>query len=133
MPFEDQVIETAHAESHGSGEWMVMSDSDGISEELSEKILAFVEREAGQDAPLSPEDEAMVRDLLATDPAARALAEDFRNVDVGLKAMFRAFANMPLPEKLAAFVRDYEALMEEGRAQEAADLLADFSKRKRKG
>ena len=42
----------------------------------------------------------MVRALLLKDPAARALADDFRDVDTGLKAMFQAFGNMPVSEEL---------------------------------
>ena len=45
-----------------------MRADNGISEELTEKIFAFVDRGAGRDAPLSSEDEAMVRELLETDP-----------------------------------------------------------------
>ena len=86
-----------------------MPDDAGISDELSERILAYVERETGRDAPLSPEDEAMVRELLESDPAAQALADDFRDVDTGLKAMFRALGNMPLPEKLVTLMRDHGA------------------------
>ena len=65
-----------------------MRADNGISDELTEKIFAFVDREAGRDAPLSPEDEAMVRDLLETDPAARALADEFREVEAGLESLF---------------------------------------------
>ena len=67
-----------------------MPTDTGISDELTEKIFAFVDREAGRDAPLSPEDEALVRDLLETDPAARALADEFRATNTGLDAMFQA-------------------------------------------
>ena len=84
---------------------MTVPAETGISEALSEKILAFVEREAGRDAELSPEDEAMVRELLATDPEAQALAADFRDVDTGLKAMFQAFDNMPVSEELIERIR----------------------------
>ena len=66
-----------------------MSGSDAMSDDLMEKIFAYVEREAGRDPLLSPEDEAMVRQLLATDPAARALADNLRDVDARLKGMFR--------------------------------------------
>lgn len=37
-----------------------MSGSDAISDDLMDKIFAYVEREAGRDPLLSPEDEAMV-------------------------------------------------------------------------
>jgi len=42
----------------------------------------------------------MVRALLLRDPAARARADEFRDVDTGLKAMFQAFGNMPVSEEL---------------------------------
>lgn len=76
-----------------------------MSDQLSEKIFTYVEREAGRDVLLSPEDEAMVRRLLATDPAAQALADDFRDVDAGLKAMFQAFGNMSVPEELVMLIQ----------------------------
>jgi hypothetical protein len=38
-----------------------MADDGGMSEELSLMIFAYVECEAGRDAPLSPEDEKRVR------------------------------------------------------------------------
>jgi len=77
-----------------------VTSETAIPDELSEKILAFVEREAGRDAPLSPDDETMVRELLATDPAARALADDFRDVDTGLKTAFQALGNIPVSDEL---------------------------------
>ena len=77
-----------------------MQPETDIPVELSEKILAFVEREAGRDAPLSPDDEAMVRELLATDPAAQALADEFRDVDTDLKAAFQALGDIPVSDEL---------------------------------
>ena len=77
-----------------------MPSETDIAVELSEKILAFVEREAGRDAPLSADDEAMVRELLATDPAAQALADDFRDVDTSLKAAFQALGDIPVSDEL---------------------------------
>jgi len=77
-----------------------MSDDADIPVELSEKILAYVEREAGRDAPLSPEDEAMVRELLRKDPAARTHADEFLDVDTDLKAAFQALGSIPVSEEL---------------------------------
>ena len=77
-----------------------MPDDADIPVELSEKILAYVEREAGRDAPLSPEDEAMVRELLLKDPSARARADEFRDVDTDLKAAFQALGTIPVSKEL---------------------------------
>jgi anti-sigma factor RsiW len=111
-----------------------MSDSNDLSEALTEKIIAYVEREAGHDAPLSPQDEAMVRDLLATDPAAQTFAEDFRETDARFGALLDALGDGPEEEDdLTRLIREHGALTEKGRDQEAADLLADFTERRRKG
>ncbi|MGI9505558.1 MAG: hypothetical protein ACR2RE_21180, partial [Geminicoccaceae bacterium] len=90
--------------------------------ELSEKILAYVEREAGRDALLSAEDEdeAMVRALLAKDPAARALADDFRDVDTGLKGMFRAFGTMPVSDELMQRIQAQDEAFETKERKAAA-------------
>lgn len=43
---------------------LAMSGSDAMASDLTEKIYAYVER----DPPLSPEDQALVHRLLATEP-----------------------------------------------------------------
>ena len=96
-----------------------MRDDNGISDELTEKIFAFVDREAGRDAPLSPEDEAMVRDLLETDPAARALADEFREVEAGLESLFRAGDDVPVSDDLIALIQAH------GSAQREDERAAD--------
>jgi len=98
-----------------------MPDDADIPVELSEKILAYVEREAGRDALLSPEDEVMVRALLAKDPATRALADDFRDVDTGLKAMFQAFGNIPVSEELMKRIHAQNEAFEARERESAAD------------
>lgn len=111
-----------------------MSDSDAVSDELKNKIYAYVEREAGHDeVPLSTGDEAMVRWLLRTNRAAQALAQELRDAIMGVEVMFSAGADMPVPDDLATMVRAHGALREEGRLQEAAGLVADFKRKKRKG
>lgn len=97
-----------------------------IPEELSEKILAFVEREAGRDAELSPEDEAMVRELLATDPAAQALADDFRDVDTGLKGMFQAFGNIPVSDELMQRIHAQDQAVDAKEQETAVDKVVAF-------
>ena len=79
----------------------------GISEELAEKIVAFVDREAGRDAPLNADDEAMVRDLLEHDPAARRLAEELRATNNGLDTLLDDVAAIEVPEKLVALIRGH--------------------------
>jgi anti-sigma factor RsiW len=103
-----------------------MPDDADIPIELSEKILAYVEREAGRDVLLSPEDEAMVRELLVKDPAVRALADDFRDVDTGLKAMFRAFDNIPVSEKLMQRIHAQNEAFEARERKSAADNVVRF-------
>jgi len=97
-----------------------------IPEELSEKILAYVEREAGRDAELSSEDEAMVRELLATDPAAQALADDFRDVDTGLKGMFQAFGNVSVSDELMQRIHAQDRAVDVKEQEAATDKVVAF-------
>ena len=107
-----------------------MPGDTSISEAQSEKILAFVEREAGRDAPLSPEDEKRVRELLATDPEAQALADEFRDSDTGLKVMFQAFDNMPVSEELIERMRaPYEPIALRSEEDEENDTVVPFSQK----
>lgn len=81
----------------------------GISDDLMEKVVAFVEREAGRDAPLSAADEAMVRALLERDPMVQRLAEDLRVNNEGLDTLFDDVANVEVPDKLVALIRGHAA------------------------
>ncbi len=99
-----------------------------IPEELSEKILSFVEREAGRDAELSPEDETMVRELLATDPAAQALADDFRDVDTGLKGMFQAFGNIPVSDELMQRIHAQDQAVDAKEQEATEEKVVAFPK-----
>ncbi len=103
-----------------------MAAETDISEELSEKILAFVEHEAGRDPDFPSEDEAMVRELLATNPEARALADDFRNVDIGLKGMFEAFGKIPVRDELMQRIQEQDEAFEAKEKEAAADKLVAF-------
>ena len=78
-----------------------------LPDEVVTNIFAYVEREAGRDAPLSDVDEKRVRALLDTDPAARALADDFRALDDGLKDLFDV-DKIKVPDDLIALVRNYD-------------------------
>ena len=100
-----------------------------IPEELSEKILAFVEREVGRDALLSSEDEAMVRELLATDPAAQALADDFRDIDTGLKGMFQAFGNIPVSKEQMQRIHAQDQAFEAKTKDAAVEKVVAFRRR----
>ena len=133
MTFAEQIIGSAPSRDHRSEEGLGMAEDDGISDQLAEKIFAYIECEAGRDAPLSPEDEAMVRDLLASDPAAQALADEWRACNRGLEmafAPYRKFAEIASPEELAPVIRKHMALTVEGKLQEADDLLEDFARQK---
>ncbi len=103
-----------------------MAAETGISEELSDKILAFVEHEAGRDPDFPPEDEAMVRELLATNPAARALADEFREVDIGLKGMFEAFGKIPVSDELMQRIQEQGEAFEAREKEVAADKVVAF-------
>ncbi|MEZ5933255.1 MAG: hypothetical protein R3F54_15140 [Alphaproteobacteria bacterium] len=103
-----------------------MAADTTISEELSGKILAFVEHEAGRDPDFPPEDEAMVRDLLATNPAARALADDFREVDIGLAGMFEAFGKIPVSDELMQRIEEQGEAFEARQKEIAADKVVAF-------
>ena len=102
-----------------------MTAETGISEELSEKILAFVEHEAGRDPDFPPEDEAMVRELLATNPVAKALADDFREVDIGLEGMFGAFGKIPVSDELMQCIQEQDEGFE-AKQKEVADKVVAF-------
>ena len=86
-----------------------MQTDTGLSEEQTRKIFAFVEYEAGRDEQLAPEDEKLVRELLASNPAAQALAEDFRATGTDLDALFNLGADMPVNEDLVARIRSHKA------------------------
>jgi anti-sigma factor RsiW len=81
----------------------------GISDELAEKVVAFVDREAGRDAPLTPDDEAMVRELLKSDPAVQKLAEDLRATNAGLDTLLDDVATVQVPAHLEALIRGHAA------------------------
>jgi septal ring factor EnvC (AmiA/AmiB activator) len=103
-----------------------MAAETTISEELSGKILAFVEHEAGRDPDFPPEDEAMVRELLATNPAARALADDFREVDIGLEGMFEAFGKIPVSDELMQRIQEQGEAFEARQKGEIAGKVVAF-------
>jgi anti-sigma factor RsiW len=85
---------------------MMFADSD-ISDELAEKIVAFVDREAGRDAPLTADDEAMVRGLIAENPAVRALVEELRATNAGLDTLLDDVAAVDVPEGLVALIKGH--------------------------
>ncbi|MEM7041179.1 MAG: hypothetical protein AAF543_00065 [Pseudomonadota bacterium] len=86
-----------------------MFADSGLSDEMVEKIVAFVDREAGRDAPLTADDEAMVRRLIADDPAARALADELRATNAGLDTLLDDVAAVDVPENLVALIQGHAA------------------------
>jgi anti-sigma factor RsiW len=80
-----------------------------LSNELQEKIVAFIEHEAGRDAPLTADDEAMVRDLLERDEEARRFAEDLRSTNAGLDTLLDDVAAVDVPDQLVALIRGHQA------------------------
>ena len=85
-----------------------MQADTGLSEEQTQKIFAFVEYEAGRDERLAPEDEKLVRELLASNPAAQAIAEEFRATGADLDALFNLGADLPVNEDLVARIRSHK-------------------------
>ena len=77
--------------------------------DLMEKVVAFVEREAGRDAPLSDADEAMVRERLKEDPAVQRLADDLRANNDGLDTLFDDVADVEVSDKLVGLIRGHAA------------------------
>ena len=65
-----------------------VANDPGLPKHIVDKIVAFVDREAGRDAPLSPDDEKMVRQLLNSDPNARRLADELAVLDAALAVVF---------------------------------------------
>ncbi|MGI9508801.1 MAG: hypothetical protein ACR2QJ_05575 [Geminicoccaceae bacterium] len=76
---------------------------------MAEKIVAFVDREAGRDAPLTADDERMVRGLIESDPAVRALVDDLRATNAGLDTLLDDVAAIDVPDKLVALIRGHGA------------------------
>ncbi len=84
-----------------------MFADSGLSDEMAEKIVAFVDREAGRDAPLTADDEALVRRLIAEDPGARALVDELRATNTGLDTLLDDVAAVEVPERLVALIQGH--------------------------
>ena len=111
----------------------IIAENAGISDELALEIFAYVACEAGLDDPLSAEDEKRMRDLLASDPAARAEADECRafiRMMEKIFAPYREFADIASPEELAPVIRAHMGLMADGKDQQAAELLGNFVRQK---
>ncbi len=74
---------------------------------LVEKIVAFVEREAGRDAPLSAADDAMVRDRLTRDSAVQALVATLRANNQALDGLLDDTSTVDVPDELVAVIRGH--------------------------
>ncbi|MEM8950699.1 MAG: hypothetical protein AAGC99_15335 [Pseudomonadota bacterium] len=81
-----------------------MFADNGLSDEMAEKIVAFVDREAGRDAPLTADDEAMVRRMIDEDPAVRAFVDDLRATNAGLDTLLDDVAAVEVPDRLVALI-----------------------------
>lgn len=79
----------------------------GISDELFEKIVAFIDREAGRDAPLTADDEAMVRNLLLNDADIRQLAEGLRTTNADLDGLLDDVGAVEVPAGLVSLIRGH--------------------------
>ena len=76
-----------------------------ISDEMIEKLVAFVDREDGRDAPLSVEDEAMIRRMITHDPAASAFVDELRATNAELGSLLDSVADVEVPPHLASMIR----------------------------
>lgn len=84
-----------------------MFADSGLSDELAEKIVAFVDREAGRDAPLTADDEAMVRRMIESDPTVRELVDDLRATNAGLDTLLDDVAAVEVPPHLVALIQGH--------------------------
>jgi len=133
MTFAYSITDPADDATDWPEETSSMIENACIFDDMSEKIFAYVEREAGRDAPLSPDDEKRVRDLLASDPAAQAEVEEWRAFNRTMERIFepyREFAAVAPPEELAPVIRAHMGLMAEGKDHKAAELLGNFVRQK---
>lgn len=106
-----------------------MPNNTDIFDELSTLIWAYVEREAGRNVSLSPEDELRVRKLLLRDLPARALADGFRDVDTGLNEMFLTFGNIPVNDDLMQRIHDQNEAVEPEKEKATADNVIHLESR----
>lgn len=81
----------------------------GISDELAEKLVAFVDREAGRDAPLTAGDEAMVLDLLEHDAGVQRFVEELRATNAGLDTLLDDVQAIEVPDMLVALIQGHAA------------------------
>ena len=84
-----------------------MFADSGLSDEMAEKIVAFVDREAGRDAPLTADDEALVRRMIAEDPAVRALVDELRATNTELDTLLDDVAAVEVPDRLVTLIRGH--------------------------
>ncbi len=80
--------------------------AQALDNDIVDKIFAYIEREAGRDAPLTPQDKAMVEARLASDPEALAMANDMRKTNETLEILF-ADASLDVPDHLVSLVRSH--------------------------
>ena len=66
------------------------------------------------------------RELLATNPAAKALADDFREVDIGLEGMFEAFGKIPVSDELMQRIQEQDEAFAARQKDEIVDKVVAF-------
>ena len=86
---------------------MTLFADSGLSDEIAEKVVAFVDREAGRDAPLSAGDEAMIRRMIAENPSVRALVDELRATNAGLDTLLDDVAAVDVPDRLVALIQGH--------------------------
>ena len=89
-----------------------MQQTTDIHPDLAEKVIAFVDREAGRGAPLSFEDEAHVQWWLARDLSVRTFAEDCEALNTALDGIFDSVKNVEVPSSLVEMIHAHNGTEE---------------------
>ena len=81
-----------------------MEQNTDMDPELIEMVIAFIDRQAGRDAPLSIEHESRLRWLLVSDPDFRAFFEGCRDLNEDLDRLFDDVDQVLVPQSLVDMV-----------------------------
>ena len=89
---------------------MMFSETETIpSDVMVEKIVAFVDREAGRDAPMTDHDEAVVRRLIEDDSSVHALVDCLRATNAELDTILDGVTAVKVPEYLVIMICSHAA------------------------
>lgn len=94
-----------------------------LQDEEIEKIVAFVEREAGRDAPLSKTDVEATSKLIEKEAAASEFAVSIREINDQLDRLFNDLTQIEIPEyivKILKFLKTVRMDRDNGQVKEAS-------------